>query len=139
MEQRYIYRGLGAGLLGGLLAFVFARIFAEPFIQRAIDYEYGRDQAQAALDRAAGRPVAPDEVEVFSRGIQRNVGIGVGMLFFGLAMGGLAVVAYLVIPRRARGLRRRGRAALVAAPGFVSLYLIPFVKYPANPPAVGHP
>ncbi|WP_235486154.1 CbtA family protein, partial [Frankia sp. AvcI1] len=42
MEFRYIYRGLGVGLLGGLLAFVFARIFAEPLIQDAIDYEDGR-------------------------------------------------------------------------------------------------
>ncbi|SNQ46221.1 putative cobalt transporter subunit (CbtA) [Frankia canadensis] len=141
MEFRYIYRGLGVGLLGGLLAFVFARIFAEPFIQDAIDYEAGRDAAQESLNAAAshgGHSHGAEAAEVFSRSVQRNVGIGVGMAIFGLAMGGLFVVAYLIVSRRYPGLRPRVLAALLAAAGFVSLYLIPFAKYPANPPAVGH-
>lgn len=138
MESRFIYRALGVGALGGLLAFVFARIFAEPFIQNAIDYESGRDAAQAALDKAAGLPVAVEDPEIFSRGIQRNLGIATGMVLFGLAMSGLFVVAYLVLSRRFPGLRPRVLAVLLAAAGFVGVYLVPFIKYPANPPAVGH-
>jgi hypothetical protein len=138
MESRFIYRALGVGALGGLLAFVFARIFAEPFIQDAIDYESGRDAAQEALDKAAGVTVGTADPEVFSRGIQRNLGIATGMVLFGLAMGGLFVVAYLMLSRRFPGLRPRVLAALVAAAGFVGVYLVPFVKYPANPPAIGH-
>jgi len=29
-------------------------------------------------------------------------------------------------------------AVLVAAAGFLTIYLVPFAKYPANPPAIGH-
>jgi hypothetical protein len=138
MESRFIYRALGVGALGGLVAFVFARIFAEPFIQTAIDYESGRDAAQEALDRAAGVTAAGADPEVFSRGIQRNIGIATGMTLFGLAMGGVFVVAYLIASRRFPGIRPRVLAALLAGACFVGIYLVPFVKYPANPPAVGH-
>src|SRR6201999_588586 len=79
MERRFILRGFGVGALGGVLAFVFARIMAEPFVQKAIDYESGRDAAQDALRKAAGLALAPADPEVFSRGVQRNVGIGVGV------------------------------------------------------------
>jgi Probable cobalt transporter subunit (CbtA) len=138
VEPRFIFRGLGVGALSGLLAFVFARIFAEPFIQNAIDYESGRDAAQDALDKAAGLAVPAADPDIFSRGIQRNLGIATGMVFFGLAMGGLFVVAYLILSRRFPGIRPRVLAALLAGAGFLSLYLVPFVKYPANPPAIGH-
>ncbi|MDT3442978.1 MULTISPECIES: CbtA family protein [unclassified Pseudofrankia] len=138
MESRFIYRALGVGALGGLLAFVFARIFAEPFIQNAIDYEAGRDAAQNELYKAAGLTVDGEEAEIFSRGLQRNLGIATGMVLFGLAMGGLFVVAYLVVSRRFPGIRPRVLAALLAAACFLGFYAVPFVKYPANPPAVGH-
>jgi Probable cobalt transporter subunit (CbtA) len=139
MEKRFILRGLGVGALGGLLAFVFARIMAEPLVQKAIDYESGRDAAQDALRRAAGLAVAPAEPDVFSRGVQRNVGIGVGGILFGLAMGGLFAVAYILIQRRTQTrLRPRVLALLVAGAGFFGLFLVPFLKYPANPPSIGH-
>jgi hypothetical protein len=127
------------GALGGLLAFIFARIMVEPFIQDAIDYEAGRDAAQNALRKAAGLAVDPEGMEVFSRGVQRNAGIGVGMILFGVAMGGLFAVAYILVQRRTQTrVRPRVLALLVAGAGFLALYLVPFLKYPANPPAVGH-
>ena len=55
MERSYVLRGFAVGALAGLLAFIAARIFAEPLIQQAIDYETGRDAAQAVLDRALAR------------------------------------------------------------------------------------
>jgi hypothetical protein len=139
MEKRLILRGLGVGALGGLLAFIFARIMAEPLVQKAIDYENGRDAAQDALRRAAGLAVDPAEADVFSRGVQRNVGIGVGGILFGLAMGGLFAVAYILIQRRTQtSLHPRVLALLVAGAGFLGLFLVPFLKYPANPPSIGH-
>jgi putative cobalt transporter subunit CbtA len=139
MEKRIILRGFGVGALGGLLAFVFARVMAEPFVQKAIDYETGRDAAQNALRKAAGLAVAPEGTEVFSRGVQRSAGIGVGMILFGVAMGGFFAVAYILVQRRTRtSLRPRVLALLVAGAGFLALYLVPFLKYPANPPAIGH-
>jgi uncharacterized membrane protein len=138
MEKRLILRGLLAGAAGGLLAFLFARIFAEPGIQQAIDYESGRDAAQHALDQAAGVPMEHGGAELFSRAVQANVGAGVAVVFFGIAMGALFAVAYAICLGRVGRIRARTLALLVAGGGFLSLYLVPFLKYPANPPAVGN-
>ncbi|MEV6010914.1 CbtA family protein [Streptomyces sp. NPDC051976] len=138
MEKKLILRGVLVGAVAGLLAFLFARIFAEPQINKAIDYESGRDAAQAALDKAAGLPAEAAGPDLFSRSIQANVGIGVGMIFFGMAMGALFAVAYCVCLGRTGGLRARPLALLVAGGGFLGIYLVPFLKYPANPPAIGH-
>jgi hypothetical protein len=139
MERRLILRGFLAGTIGGLLAFVFARIFAEPLIQRAIDYEEGRAAAQDALDRAAGLNVLEEEGgEVVSRAVQSGVGIGLGMVFFGLLIGGLYAVTYALCLGRTGRIRPRPLALAVAGAGFVVVYLVPFLKYPANPPAVGN-
>jgi hypothetical protein len=138
MEKKLVLRGLLAGAAAGLLAFLFARIFAEPQIGKATDYESGRDAAQAALDKAAGLTSEAAGSDLFSRTVQADVGLGVGMIFFGVAMGALFAVAYTVCLGRVGGLRARSLALLVAGGGFLGLYLVPFLKYPANPPAIGH-
>jgi predicted cobalt transporter CbtA len=139
MEKRIIWRGILAGAIGGVLAFAFSRIFAEPQIQQAIDYEEGRDQAQEALDRAAGMAAAAHEhADPFSRAVQGNIGIGVALIFFGAAMGALFAVAYALCLGRAGRVRPGPLALLVAGGGFLSMCLVPFLKYPANPPAIGH-
>jgi len=138
MEKRLIARGAMAGAIAGLLAFLFARIFAEPQIQKAIDYESARDAAQDLLDKAAGLATPPEGPDIFSRTIQANVGIGVGMIAFGVAMGALFAVAYAICLGRVGRLRPRSISLLVAAGGFLGVYLVPFVKYPANPPSIGH-
>jgi hypothetical protein len=139
MEKKLILRGALAGAIAGLLAFVFARIFAEPQIQAAIDYESGRDDMQALLDKAAGLPAEPGGPDIFGRTIQANLGIGVGMILFGIAMGALFAVVYAVCLGRVGQVRARNLALLVAGGGFVGIYLVPFIKYPANPPSIGHP
>ncbi|MDT5094553.1 MAG: hypothetical protein QOH60_3916 [Mycobacterium sp.] len=138
MEKRIIVRGLLVGLLGGVLAFAFARIFAEPVIQRAIDYESGRDEAQVAIDAAAGHPDMDMGPELFTRAVQSNVGIGFGIVFFGIAMGLIFAVVYCVAVGRVGNVSPRNLALLVAGGLFLGMYLVPFLKYPANPPAVGH-
>jgi hypothetical protein len=139
MEKKLILRGLLAGAVAGALAFIFARIFAEPVINAAIRYESGRDAVQAALDKAAGLPIEPPGPDIFSRTIQANIGIGVGMIAFGAAMGLLFAVAYAICLGRTGRLRPRVLALAVAAAGFLGIYLVPFIKYPANPPSIGHP
>jgi len=139
MEKKLILRGVLAGAVGGLLAFVFARIFAEPKIQAAIDYESARDAAQSALDKALGLPVESEGAEIFSRTVQANVGIGVALILFGMAMGALFAVTYAFCLGRVGNLRPRSLALLVAAFCFLGLYGVPFVRYPANPPSIGHP
>lgn len=138
MEKKLILRGALVGAVAGLLSFVFARIFAEPGISAAIDYEGGRDAAQEALDKAAGLEVPAEGAELFTRTIQANVGIGVGMVLFGVAMGLLFAVTYSICLGRVGAVRARTLSLLVAGAGFLALYLVPYLKYPANPPAIGH-
>lgn len=138
MERKLILRGALAGTIAGLLAFLFARVFAEPQIQAAIDYEGGRDAAQRALDQAAGIAVQHEGHELFTRAIQANIGIGVGVILFGAAMGALFAVVYAICLGRTGRLRPRSLAMLVAGAGFLGFYVVPFLKYPANPPAIGH-
>jgi hypothetical protein len=137
MELRALWRGAVSGVFAGLLAFVFARIFAEPTIDKAIDYESGRGEILDALNKAAGRPTASEGPEIFSRGIQSTVGAATGIIGFAAAMGALVAVAYVVLHGRFN-VRPRNLIWGIAAFGFAGVYLLPFVKYPANPPAIGH-
>ncbi|MBM9508107.1 CbtA family protein [Actinacidiphila acididurans] len=138
MEKRIILRGVLAGAVAGLLAFLFARIFAEPQIDKAIAYENGRDAAQAVLDKAAGLPAEAADPDLFSRTVQADVGMGVGLIAFGAAMGAVFAVVYAVCLGRVGRLRPRTLAVLVALGGFLGVFFVPFLKYPANPPAIGH-
>lgn len=139
MEKKLIFRGLLAGAIAGVLAFAFARIFAEPVISQAINYESGRDAVIATLDKAAGLPAPPPGPDIFSRTIQANIGIGTGTIAFGAAMGALFAVAYALCLGRVGNVRPRTLALLLAGAGFLGIYLVPFIKYPANPPSIGHP
>jgi hypothetical protein len=137
MEIRIILRGALSGVIAGILGFAFARILAEPVIDKAIAYESGRDDILAALNKAAGRVVSPDGPEIFSRTIQSTIGIATGIIAFSAAMGALVAVAYLVLHGRFK-IRPRNLAWMIAGFGFLGVYLLPFVKYPASPPAIGH-
>ncbi|WP_018333839.1 CbtA family protein [Actinomycetospora chiangmaiensis] len=132
-----IPRAALAGALGGVVAWLFALWFAEPLIQAAIDYEAGRGEAEAALATAAGTAPPEEGPEIFSRSVQGVWGIGAGMVLVGVALGLLFAVVYTLLQGKV-SVRPRVLALLVAGAGFLTLYATPFVKYPANPPAVGH-
>jgi predicted cobalt transporter CbtA len=135
VEKRLIARGLLAGAIGAVLAFAFARLCAEPVIGRAIAFEDGRTEAEQA------QGVHEHGVELFTRGVQSSAGLGFGVLIFGLAMGALFAVLFCVVYARAAGGTKspapRQLSVLLAAGAFVAVYLVPFLKYPPNPPAVG--
>ncbi|MCW2659017.1 MAG: hypothetical protein JWP83_169 [Mycobacterium sp.] len=131
MEKRLIARGLLAGAVGAVLAFLFARLCAEPVIGRAIAFEEGRSDVLDA------HGVHEHGAELFTRGVQANAGLGFGVLNFGIAMGALFSVSFCVVSARARRIGPRSLSALLAAGAFAAVYLVPFVKYPPNPPAVG--
>jgi predicted cobalt transporter CbtA len=126
--RKLLICGLVAGLVGGLLAFAFMRVVGEPPVDAAIAYE-----------EANAPPVAPgeEEEELVTRDTQKSVGLLTASTVYGLALGGIfALVFAYVYGRVSRG--SPGRTALwLAAIAFVVVYLVPFVKYPPNPPAVG--
>jgi hypothetical protein len=142
VEIRVILRGALSGAAAGILGFVFARIFAEPVINQAIDYESGRDAVLAELNKAAGRVVAPDGPEIFSRTIQSTTGIATGIIAFSAAMGALIALAYLVMHGRF-GIRPRNLVWLTAGFGLTGALTIGgllerFLDGPRRKPVTGH-
>ncbi|HEY3995062.1 MAG TPA: CbtA family protein [Mycobacterium sp.] len=131
MEKRLIARGLLAGVVGSVLAFIFARLCAEPVIGRAIAFEDGRTDVEEA------HGVHEHGIELFTRGVQSTPGLGFGVLLFGVAMGALFAVSFCVAYARTKHVAPQLLSVQLAAAAFVAVYLVPFLKYPPNPPAVG--
>ncbi|MGZ4438243.1 MAG: CbtA family protein [Nocardioides sp.] len=119
--------GLAAGAAAGLAAALVMWLVVEPVIRRALVVEHTRDAR-------SGR--TPDEL--VSRTAQVAVGLGttavVGMLF-----GLVFTVVFARVRHRLPAATEQGRAVLLAAIGFAVFVLMPAIRIPANPPAVGDP
>ncbi len=120
----YLRRGLVAGLIAGLVAGVFGLILGEPLIEKALRYEVVPPGAASA--------------EVFSRSVQR-VGLVVATVIQGAGLGAIFGFVYAFVGPRLRSGSAWERPMRLASATFFALWLIPFVKYPMNPPAVGDP
>lgn len=130
--RAFLLRGLAAGLLAGLVTFLVAHQVGEPQVEAAVALE------AAQHDAPAGH--AHDEAdEVVSRHDQRTWGLLTGSVAVGTALGGLVALVSAAATGRLARLRAAPATALVSAVGFVAVALVPFLKYPANPPAVGSP
>jgi Probable cobalt transporter subunit (CbtA) len=142
MVKRLVGRGALSGAVAGLVTFVFARIFVEPVISKAIAYESARDDATVRFSQQhllpAAYPVPGRGTDTFSRTVQMDVGMLCGLVLFGAAMGALVAVGYTIAIGRVGRVRPFQLALLVPAFYFIGLYVVPFAKYPANPPAIGH-
>lgn len=139
MVGRLILRGFIVGILAGLLAFGWARIFGEPAVNTAIAFESAQDQAAAAAAVAAGKPAPDDDPVIFSRTVQSGIGLLTGMVGAGAGLGCLFAVLFAFANGRIGRLAPGPTSVLVAFLGLVSVYLVPMLKYPANPPSVGEP
>jgi hypothetical protein len=129
MARALLVRGMLAGLVAGVLAFLFAHHFGEPQIQRAIDFE----------DHLAALQHRPPDPEVVSRGTQSTWGLLTGTVVMGIALGGIFALVFAYAYGRVSTLGPRLLSLCLAAAAFVAITLIPFTKYPANPPTVGNP
>lgn len=127
MVGSLLLRGMLVGLVAGLLAFGFARAFGEPEVARAIAFEDAASEAKGA---------AP-EPELVSREIQAGLGLFTGIITYSSALGGIFALVFAFSYGRLGKLGPRGTAALLALGGFVAVVVVPGIKYPANPPAVG--
>ena len=125
---RLVGRGAIAGVVAGLLSAVVSFLLGEPSVRRAIELE-------EAAGRAAGRA---EHAEVFSRTTQQGALFLVSMLT-GLALGILFALVYALWQQRDPDADSWRRSILLAIAGLVGIALIPFLRYPANPPAVGDP
>lgn len=146
--RNFLVRGLLVGLLAGIAAFLVAHQVGEPHVERAIALEEAAaEQAPAADgtdaqhtdDHAADHAADSDDESVteVSRGTQRTWGLLTGTLAVGTVLGGfVALLSALAVGRLGR-LTPVQSTLTVAVVGFVSYSLVPFLKYPATPPAVG--
>jgi predicted cobalt transporter CbtA len=127
MVSGLLLRGLIAGIIAGFLAAGFSYFAGEPPLERAIAFE-------AAAAQAAGEPQEP---EIVSRKVQRTAGLFAAHTTYGAALGGLFSLAFALCLGRIGNVDPRPLAALLAVAGFAALALLPELKYPANPPAIG--
>jgi predicted cobalt transporter CbtA len=132
----FLIRGLLAGLLAGLAAFAVAYVVGEPSVRAAIAIEQaGEGHADHGhVHAGTTEPAAADEVP---RSLQSTVGLLTGTLVGGATFGGLVgVLSALALGRLGR-LGIRATTLTIAGIGFVSIYAVPFLAYPPNPPGVG--
>jgi predicted cobalt transporter CbtA len=118
----YLRRGLAAGLLAGLLAGLFAYLFAEPVLDRAIE-----------LENAAHEGHTP---AVFDRGEQK-AGLILATALYGISVGALFGLLSAFFRRRSLAPSEWRSSLVLAGAIFLGAVLLPFLKYPPNPPGVG--
>jgi hypothetical protein len=138
MVRSLLIRGMLCGLLAGLLVFSFAKIYGEPQVDRAIAFESAMDEAKVQADAAKGIHDVVDPVLV-SRKMQASFGLLTGVMVYSTAFGGLFALVFAYVNGRVGRLSPRTTSALLALGGIICMYIVPNLKYPANPPSVGHP
>ncbi|WP_436770713.1 CbtA family protein [Yinghuangia sp. YIM S09857] len=144
MMRGLLVRGMLVGIVAGLLAWGFAYVFGEPEVRSAISFEDAKAAAASPAESghgagAAGHAAAHEEEEVVSRDVQSTVGLLTGVGVYGIAVGGLFALVFAVAYGRLGPFGARATAGLLALAGYVAVVLVPFLKYPAQPPAVGDP
>ncbi len=116
-----------ASLVAALVVALFHLIVTEPVIEQAITME---EQAHASEGM--------HEEPIVSRDVQR-VGLIVGFLIYGLTWGLLFTVAYTLTQDKLPGTTPSERGIVLAGLAYLAIGVLPFLKYPANPPGVGEP
>ncbi|WP_354643245.1 CbtA family protein [Kitasatospora camelliae] len=123
-----LVRGMLAGLVAGLFALAVAYLLGEQHIDAAISFE----EAQPHSHGDGGE-------ELVSRALQSTAGLATGILVYAVALGGIAGLVFAFMLGRTGRFGPRATALILASSAFVSVYLVPFLKYPANPPAATDP
>ena len=140
-----LLRGMIVGFVAALLSFALLKVMGEPAVDRAIAFESAMDEAKvkAEHDAAVARGENPgpivQEPELVSRAVQGGIGLFTGVTTYNIAFGGLFALAFALCYRRMGDFSPRVTAALIALSGFTALYVVPILKYPANPPSIGNP
>ena len=127
---RLLGRLVMAGVLAGAISGAFSVLITRRTMAPALAIEEAR-----SVGGADTHPVAE---ELFSRDAQVWGGV-LGTVMAAVVFAVLLAVAYAVLRHRLPGATDFARLVLLAAIGFGIFALLPAVKIPANPPAVGDP
>jgi predicted cobalt transporter CbtA len=133
-------RGLAAGAAAGLAAAIVLFLLVEPVIRRALVIEDGRGAVAAAKEAAAGHAHSHggDEEPLVSRTVQVIGGMGTAIVI-GILFGIAFAIVFALTRHRLPAATDHGRALVLAGLGFLTFVLLPALKIPSNPPAVGDP
>jgi predicted cobalt transporter CbtA len=126
--SRLLRHGVTAGAAAGLCAALVLWLLVEPVIRRALVVEEAR----------AGRQDGHAHEPLVSRSLQVLGGVATAALV-GVMVGVVFAVVFARTRHRLPGQSDVGRSAALAAAGFLVVTLLPALKVPANPPAVGDP
>ena len=145
MVGTLLVRGMLIGVVAGILSFAFLKVVGEPAVDRAIAFETQMDEAKdkakadEAMAKGMSMPKEDPEPELVSRPVQAGIGLFTGVTVYNTAFGGLFALVFVLAYRRMGDFGPRATAALLAISGIVAIYIVPTLKYPANPPSVGDP
>jgi hypothetical protein len=145
MTASLLWRGMVVGFIAALLSFALLKTVGEPAVDRAIAFESAMDEAKAKAEHDAAvakgetPPAYEEEPELVSRPVQAGIGLFTGVTTYSIAFGGLFALAFALCYGRMGDFSPRATSALVAISGFIAVYVVPILKYPANPPSVGNP
>ncbi|MGE9552874.1 CbtA family protein [Erwinia amylovora] len=135
MTGKLLLNGMFAGMLAGIVAFVFAHFLGEPQVGKAIAFEEMHSAQHASAVSEHHHHDA--DGEVFTRSTQSGAGLLSGMILFSAAMGGALALVWSLCWQRTGPSSARGLALMLSLAGFLLMSLMPGLKYPPNPPAVG--
>lgn len=138
MLRTLLICGLLAGLLAGLASFGTASLIGEPALNDAIAYEEAHAEPEPAV-AADGHTHSHDAGTEVSRGTQSTIGLLTATSVYGVAFGGLFALFFSYGYGRLLKASPRVTASWLGFFGFLVVFLVPFTKYPATPPAIGDP
>lgn len=119
-----------AGAIAGTILGAINQVAVEPYIEHAIELEI-RNTAQS------GQVINPAEFAAY-RLWQKGGEIIAGTIL-GLSIGSLYGIVFAYTRGSISGTNNKKKALIVASIMWIVLFLMPVLKYPPNPPAVGNP
>jgi predicted cobalt transporter CbtA len=126
----FLVVALLSGAIAGTILGLVNQITVEPFIDRAIGIETQRNIA-------SGEAVDLNEQSHYR--MWQKTGEIVAGTMFGTSLGALVGIVFAYTRNRLPGSSNQKKAVILTAVMFFVLFLVPALKYPPNPPAVGNP
>ena len=121
---------LFSGAVAGTLLGLINQVVVEPFIDKALGI-----QTHRAIDTGENiDPVQQTHYRMWQKG-----GEVVASTIYGISLSALFGIVFVYSRNSLPGSNNKKKALVLTGIMFVALSLIPTLKYPANPPAVGNP
>ncbi len=126
----FIFVSLVAGALSGIILAGINLVVVEPYTDKAVEIE-------AQRDGTLGQSTNSDDFNSY-RDWQKSGTFFAGAVL-GLAYGSILGVVYVLTQKHLPFSGNKKKAVFLALVICLALFIVPSIKYPANPPGVGDP